>query len=419
MNSDIRPPQRPPRPPDSPPPRYNQPDYAANPVEQAQTQQPSLVQQADPTEQSPQLPPIVDTDNGKSPARKPAVWKIALSIIGAIILVALLAIGWYAQAQQPVQPGETDMVSVTIEPGLTPSQIGSLLYKEKLIKSELAFTIYTRINGVESDLKAGDYRLSPSDNLETIVAQLQQGQSNQFKITFYPGATLFDPTDISDKKRTDVYTMLRRAGYGDSEVRQALKKNYDHPLLADKPAGTTLEGYVYGDTYQFNSGTPVEDVLVRTFDEFYKHISGRQLIDKLEKQKLTLYEGITLASIIEREVSGRIEDQKQVSQIFHLRLDQGTMLGADATFMYAAQQQNQSPTINFDSPYNTRKYAGLPPGPISSPNITALEAAADPAPGDYFYFVSGDDGKTHFARTEAEHEENTRKYCTDLCYSIE
>src|SRR5690606_14375450 len=149
----------------------------------------------------------------------------------------------------PVQPGETDVVSVTIEPGLTPSQIGSLLYKEKLIKSELAFTIYTRINGVESDLKAGDYRLSPSDNLETIVAQLQQGQSNQFKITFYPGATLFDPTDISDKKRTDVYTMLRRAGYGDSEVRQALKKNYDHPLLADKPAGTTLEGYVYGDTY--------------------------------------------------------------------------------------------------------------------------------------------------------------------------
>lgn len=362
---------------------------------------------------------LSELDSGRLVKPRRRLW---LWILVPLVAVALLFIGclvWYSQALRPVQPGTDDTVSVTIASGSSPDQIASQLKASDLIRSELAFSIYTRLAGVRGQLQAGDYQLSPADDLATIVEQLQRGQLSEFEITFYPGATLFDPTDISDNRRTDVYTMLRRAGYSDEQVRAGLAKTYQHPLLAGKPSDASLEGYVYGDTYRFARGTSVEDILQRTFDEFYSQITDRGLLAKLKQQDMNLYQGIILASIIEREVGDQPSDQRQVSQIFHLRLDRGMPLGADATFMYAAQQQNATPSTEFDSPYNTRIHNGLPPGPISSPSILALEAAALPATGDYLYFVSGDDGKTHFARSLEEHEQNTRRYCTDLCYSIE
>ncbi len=418
--NDIRPRRKPQQPTNRP---QFQPRRALNPQ---QPTRPQALQQPAPASQpqqatlapessvQPSTPPVKRTTKKRS-------W-IKWVIIGLIALIVLAIASmsvWYTRAQRPVEVGVAEKINITIEPGMTPTQIASHLKANNLIRSELAFDVYTRIHGVGGALQAGDYRLAPTESLGGIVEQLQQGQSAEFTITFYPGATLYDPTDIADNKRTDVYTMLQRAGYKDAEIRAALEKDYNHPVFATKPKNASIEGYVYGDTYRFATGASVEDVLTRTFDEFHKQITEKDIVAKLKKHKMTLYEGITLASIIEREVSGRFEDQKQVSQIFHLRLDEGMSLGADATFMYAAQQQNKEPTSTFDSPYNTRQNAGLPPGPISSPHIEALEAAANPAPGDYIYFVSGDDGTTHFAKTLAEHEENTRKYCTDLCYAIE
>lgn len=416
--NDIRPPRRSTtdgmRPPARPEPRPQQSTPPQRPT-QAPLTQPRSDELELPAVQ-PDQTPDAQLSSGRSRRR----WKwMLLGFFLALVLTTIAAGAWYVRAQRPVQTGVAEKVSLTIEPGSTPDQIGQQLEEAGLIRSQLAFSIYTRLEGVRGNLQAGEYRLAPTESLANIVTQLQEGQSAQFSITFYPGATLYDPTDTEDAKRTDVYTMLTRAGYSEAEVDAALEKNYDHPLFATKPASASLEGYVYGDTYQFETGVSVEDILLRTFDEFYAEITERDLVAKLKKQDLTLYEGITLASIIEREVSGLEADQKQVSQIFHLRLDEGMTLGADATFMYAAQQQNKTPTINFDSPYNTRVNAGLPPGPISSPHISALVATAEPANGDYVYFVSGDDGTTHFARTAEEHEQNVQKYCSDLCFSIE
>ncbi len=416
MNDDIRPPKRtidgvqPQRP----------LDVQSRPAQPVSRQQPVAPRpEPQPTQDStPELPAPQSADAAAKKPRRRWRW-VVLALGVAVALVIAGSMVWYARAQRPVQNGVAEKVTLTIEPGTTPDQIASQLKSSGLIRSELAFSIYTRLAGVRGALQAGDYRLAPTESLAGIVDALQQGQSAEFSITFYPGATLYDPTDIEDNKRTDVYTMLVRAGYSDAEVRAALEAEYDHPLLASKPNDASLEGYVYGDTYQFSTGASIEDILTRTFDEFYDEITERDLLAQLKKQDLTLHEGIILGSIIEREVSGRVEDQKQVSQIFHLRLDEGMTLGADATFMYAAQQANQTPTIDFDSPYNTRINAGLPPGPIASVNITALDAAANPASGDYLFFVSGDDGTTHYARTQAEHDANTQKYCTDLCYSIE
>ncbi len=394
MNGDIRPPRQPYRTVQLPP-----------------TQQPQPAQ-LDVTE----LPPVASNLEEPRPPKRRRGWlKLVAGLLILTLIVVIAAVGWYFYAQRPVDPSNTSNVDVAIASGMTPEQIADLLEEKQLIHSKLAFMISTKIRGSQGKLQAGQYAISPSSNMSDIIALLEAGSSNQFTITFYPGATIYDPTDIDDAKRTDVYTMLIRAGFGDAEVEAALDKDYDHPLFVDKPAGTSLEGYVYGETYTFGAGTTVEQVLEHTFDHFYEQIKAKDIIAKAKKYQMTLYEAITLASIIEREVGDQPNDKRQVSQIFHRRLDEGISLGADATFMYAAQQRNVAPAVDIDSKYNTRKVVGLPPGPIATPSMAALEAAVDPAPGDYLFFVSGDDGRTHFSHTQAEHDANTRKYCTTLC----
>jgi UPF0755 protein len=185
-------------------------------------------------------------------------------------------------------------------------------------------------------------------------------------------------------------------------------------LFAGRPSTVDLEGYVYGETYNFNAGASVHDILESAFKEFYATVQKYNLVEGFAKHGLNLYQGITLASIIQFEAN-KPDDQKQVAQVFYSRLNSGMVLGSDATFIYAANKLGVEPVSTLDSPYNTRIYAGLPPGPISSPGYNALMATAYPASGNYIYFVSGDDGKIYFARTIQEHDANTAKYCTKEC----
>ena len=196
----------------------------------------------------------------------------------------------------------------------------------------------------------------------------------------------------------------------------AFAKTYDSPLFDTRPAGKDLEGYIYGETYRFNSGVPVETILQRTFSEYYKVIQDNNLVDKFKSHDLTLYEGITLASIIQREVSGA-EDQKKVAQVFYNRMNQGIQLGSDVTYQYIADKLGLPRDPNLSNPYNTRKYVGLPPGPIASPGLSALIAVASPASTNYLYFLSGDDGITYFSTSEAGHNANILNHCQKGCSS--
>lgn len=376
----------------------------------------------------PSLPPPVSPDQLskasqtglKPPSKRRWLRPLHWIIIGiAAFLIALFggAYAWYQWSLQPAAGGRTMlavMTDVTIEPGMTPEQIGNLLEEKSLIRSALSFVIYTRLIDVQGKLQSGSYQLTPESSVSQIVDTLTGGKTRQLTITFYPGATLRDPTNTPDKQRTDVVTMLKRAGFADEEINTALTKNYDHPLFAGKPAGTTLEGYIYGETYQFTPGVTVEEVLTHTFDVYYQKLTENDIIAGAKRQGFTLYQAITLASIVEGEVHG-VADQRQVAQVFYLRLAKDMPLGSDATFVYAANQQNKPPTVDFDSPYNTRIHGGLPPGPVNTPGITALEAVANPASGDYLYFVSGDDGKNYFSRTADEHQRNIDNYCKKLC----
>ena len=344
--------------------------------------------------------------------------KIILLILGIIIfLVATLAVSvyvWYNNQLQSVGSDINQLKLVKIEKNSTPNQIGKQLEKQSIIKSSIAFEIYTRLSHKSGILQAGTYRLSPAETTQQITDHIVNGAVDEFSVTFYPGSTLTDSTTKSEAKKTDITTVLKKAGYSSEEIKTALNDRYDSPLFAGKPAATDLEGYIYGETYNFGTGTTVHDILVRVFDEFYTKVKENKLIEQYASQNLNLYQGITMASIIQKEVN-KAQDQKQVAQIFYTRLKTDMVLGSDVTYQYIADKTGVERDTNLDSPYNTRRHKGLPPGPISSPGLTALIAVAQPASGDYMYFLSGDDDVTYFAKTYAEHEANILSHCKTKC----
>jgi UPF0755 protein len=370
----------------------------------------------------PQVPDIAtmpnssptDPSNETKPPRKHRKWLI---VTAALLLVCLIAAAtaWamFNSQLSAVDSNNKDKKEVAIIEGSTPADIASTLKQADVIKSEQAFLWYTRIQGVQNDLKAGTYRLSPSESTPDITNHLVRGSADDsFQITFYPGATLTDAVTAPDK-RIDVTSVLERAGYKEAEIKDALAAEYDHPLLQDKPASADLEGYIFGETYEFASGSSVEDILDRTFDEYYSHLQDNNLIKAFKQRNLTLYQAITLASIIQRESGG--DDKAQIAQVFYTRLAMGMQLGSDVTYQYIADKTGIARDTNIDSPYNTRRYAGLPPGPIAVPGLAALKAVAAPAAGNYVYFLSGDDDVTYYAETLEQHEANIANHCAQKC----
>jgi len=346
----------------------------------------------------------------KSPKKRLSRKKWAMLIVGVLLLVTLVgAIGayvWYQQNLQAVQPGSEEMVKLTIEPGTGPEAIAKQLKDNNLIRSEAAFGWYVRTEGKSSLLQAGAYRLGRGEDVPTIVKHLTSGNTDTFDITFLPGGTLADHRKV-----------LIDAGFSEADVDAALNKTYDSPLFAGKPATADLEGYIYGETYSFGADVTPEEILTYTFNHFESIVEDESLVELYKQKGFSLYQGITLASIIQREVATP-NDAAQVSQVFQLRLKTDMVLGSDVTYQYIADKTGQERSIDLDSPYNTRKYPGLPPGPISSPGLDSLKAVARPADGDYLYFLSGDDDKTYFAHTNEEHERNIREHCEKKCQII-
>jgi len=354
----------------------------------------------------PKPQPIAASPSGLQVKKKVSREKILLfSGLGLLVLLIGLALGawfWYQSLLAPLSTNANEHIKVTIEQDSTPGQIGELLAEKKVIKSTQAFSIYTRLSKTQNMLQAGTYRLSPAESTPEIVEHLTKGNVDSFDITFLPGATLADNHEV-----------LIDAGYSKAEVDAAFSATYTSDLFATKPASADLEGYIYGDTYKFGSGATVEEILQYTFDTYESVITKNDLVAKFKAQGLTLYQGITLASIIQREASGG--DEAQIAQVFFSRLAIDMELGSDVTYQYIADKTGVARDPNLDSPYNTRRYPGLPPGPIAAPGLRALLAVGSPAKGDYLYFLSGDDDVTYYGRTYAEHEKNIADHCKVKC----
>lgn len=352
---------------------------------------------------------------------------IAIMMFLAAVFAALFK--WYEMQLKPVS-SDNNKVSVTVEDGSSVSVVANTLASKNLIRNRLAFEVYVRLNNKNS-IKAGTCMIAPSESVADIVNRMNNGCHDFKTITFYPGGTLesskYKASQSSDGvDKTSVRYILRQAGYSDDEISSAFKAKYDSPLFADRPSGSSLEGYVFGETYQFTGDATAKDVLQTVFDHMYKVVQKNDLVSKFKAQGLTLYQGLTMASIVERELG--CEDkptverknrcyqyQRGIAQVFIARYKKKMQLGSDVTFIYAADKAGIKPKVDIDSSYNTRKHTGLPPTPIATPGELSLKAVADPAPGDNLFFIAGDDGLIYFAKTDEEHKNNIDKYCQKLC----
>ncbi len=333
-----------------------------------------------------------------------------LKIVLFVIPVVLIFLGasyyavnrWYENNLQPVAETQTADIVVVIEQGSSVRDIGDQLKDLGLIRNSTVFSWYVGRQEKRAELQAGTYRFNSGQSVEEIVETLVNGDVATNLFTILPGKRL-------DQLEADMLEF----GYEQSEITPAINNRYDHPLFDSLPSNATLEGYVYPDTYQVTVDNSVEEVLNRSFDEFYEALTP-EILNGIKKQGLSLHEAVILASIVYKE-SSVPETQRTVAQVFLKRLEVDMPLGSDPTFIYAAAITGEEATPDIDNPYNTRIYGGLPPGPISNFNISALEAVANPTDTDYLYFVAGDDGKTYFSKTLAEHEANAAKYCFEAC----
>lgn len=349
--------------------------------------------------------------------RLPKRRRWAIFLAAFIALLGLTAGGagwWYAMNLKPARPGNTALIRVEIPADASGDQIGALLEERGLIRSRYAFKLYLRLKGVGRGFRAGVYALKPGDAVPSIVAHLTEGRTDEFAVHFYPEGTL-----RGDDFRS-VTSALKKAGYTPAQIEHALRAPYRSVLFNHRPAGADLEGYVYGETYFMAAGATAEEAIQRAIAQLETIVQEHQLEQKFRARGLTLHEGITLASIVQKESKGcgqapTCDDQRRIAAVFYNRLKRDMPLGSDVTYHYAADKAGLPRDHRLDSPYNTRIHKGLPPGPIAAPGLSALRAVAEPAENDALYFLSGDDDVTYFARTNEEHEANIKAHCHQKC----
>ncbi len=396
--------------------------------QQRPTAQPHGKQSTVPAPAAPQpgeLPPVQADASYEPPkhGRMPKKWGFLALLAIFLIGVAVVGWAWYSEALKPVAPNNVTKQKVVITDGVSFSYVVDRLKERGLIRSKLAFTAHAYMSGKHGQLKAGTCALTPDESSQEILNKLTSGCHDFSVVTFYPGQTIYQSKEHPDEPYA--VETLKNAGFTDKEITDALAADYDSPLFDGKPASADLEGYIYGETYYVDTGASIDTVLKTTFDQMYKEITDNELLPKFKEQGLSLFEAITLASIVQKELGCQSDDencykeQQRVAQIFLTRLKLDMPLGSDVTFYYAADKLGVKPSVTVKSPYNTRINKGLPPGPIASPGIGALKAVANPAPGDdYLYFIAGDDGNLYTAKTQAEHEKNIEKYCKKLCFEL-
>jgi len=318
---------------------------------------------------------------------------------GVTFVVAILAAAWWEV--RPVGPGTP--IAVMIPKGASTWRIGEDLARAGLVRDARALVIATMLRRAAGRLRHGEYLLAPSQSALQIVDALVKGEVVLHRVTIPEGYTIRQIADL-----------LSVAGLADRDrfLNLALRggRGLRRPGLADLPVDS-LEGYLFPDTYQFARGLETEGLLGAIVDRFETAV-GITLRSSAEARGVTLHQLLTVASMIERET--RVPDERRiVASVIYNRLAKGMRLEIDATVLYALGRHKDVVTLEdlaVDSPYNTYRYPGLPPGPIANPGLAAITAAAGPAQTPYLFYVLKPDGHHYFSRTLEEHRAAIRRY---------
>ncbi len=297
--------------------------------------------------------------------------------------------------------GKGESISVTIKEGFDGYATARTLKEQGVIPSVFWFRVYLRLDGASKEIQVGTFELQKGMNYREVVKRLGKSFQEEVVITVPEGMTLdetYTRINASLPIERDEWDRVVAAG-GPFET---------HPFVvyAKKPSTIDLEGYLFPETYHFFVTDTAEDVVRKMLDQMEKETAGLSL-----GEHKSFHEVLTLASIIEKEVR-KPDTMRVVSGIFHNRLAIGMPLQADATVNYITGKDHASALIadtQIDSPYNTYKYPGLPPGPIAGSGMNAIRASIEPTKTDYFYYLTSPEGTIHYAKTFEEHVAN-RQY---------
>lgn len=326
-------------------------------------------------------------------------------LAAAALLVIMAAVGstWLLLgAGSPYKGYGTAEQFVEIPPGAGPSAIGRRLRTAGIVRDELSFRVALWRSGQARRLQAGEYRFDRAMSANEVIAVLARGEVFLRPITFPEGLTI--------RQMSQVY---ERAGLGPAAefVQAAARGSLVHGI---DPAASDLEGYLFPDTYTLPRQATATQLVERMVTAF-KDALTPELIERAAAQGLSVRQLVALASLVEKETA-RPEERTIVAAVYANRLKTGMPMQADPTVIYAVERAGRydgnlrREDLRFDSPYNTYRYAGLPPGPIASPGRASLEAAANPADVPYLYFVSRNDGSHVFSTTLDEHNRNVFEY---------
>jgi UPF0755 protein len=329
---------------------------------------------------------------------KKLLWVLLLVLITAGAAAAVL----YMRVHRPYRGFEGSEQFVEIPQGTGSTPIGERLVSAGVIRDAVTFRVALWLSNQGRHLKAGEYRFDRAMTPFEVIDKMARGDVFVVSLTFPEGLTVADMSKIFES-------------HGLGTAAAFVQAAHDPSLIHDlDPGAKDLEGYLFPETYAVPRRTDAAK-LVRTMVARFEKILTPELRQAAAARNLSVRQVVTLASIVEKETA-KADERPLVAAVYTTRLRIGMPLQCDPTVIYGLVKAHRydgnihKDDLSFDSPYNTYRYPGLPPGPIASPGRASIEAAIHPAAADYLYFVSRNDGSHEFARTLEEHNRNVQKY---------
>ena len=329
--------------------------------------------------------------------------KRILRVISLLVLLAaaVSAFLFYRLGHPPV-PATPSRVTIVFEQGTPTSQIFRKLAREGVVEDAHLAEIYYRLYRGKTRLQAGEYQFDKPMPIDEAINRMGRGEVLTHAVVVPDGLTA-----------EETFQLFWSRGIGGPEGFQRAVRGTE--LLPGLTSGVSdLEGFLFPDTYLVTRSTPARAIVDMMTAQFRKNFTP-DMREKAERLRLSIAQAVTLASIVEKE-SGLSREGPTIASVYLNRLKRGMRLQADPTVIYALERAGKYDgnlrrvDLSLDSPYNTYRYPGLPPGPIAAPGKASLAAAAHPADVDFLYFVSRNDGSHEFARTLDEHNRNVQKY---------
>ncbi|HEX5610622.1 MAG TPA: endolytic transglycosylase MltG [Solirubrobacterales bacterium] len=321
-------------------------------------------------------------------------------------VIAALFVAWFLNALfQPFHGDGSGKVQVTIPKGSSVSEVGDLLSEKGVIDDSTFFQIRVTLAGKRDELYAGPFTLAEGMSYGAAIDALSKP----------PVKKVLTVTVPEGYSRSQAAQLVEEVGVPGSYTEATVKSKFLDPAEYGGKGAKSLEGFLFPDTFELKPNAPAADLVELQLKDFKGRIKGVDM-SYAKSKNLTVFDVLTIASMIEDE-AGVASQRKLVASVIYNRLREGIPLGIDATIRFATGNYTEPLTeseLAVDSPYNSRTNAGLPPGPINSPGLEAIQAAAHPAKTGYIYYVTdpGTCGKLTFAKTEAEFEKAVEEYNT-------